>query len=343
MRMALIVLLSISLIFTSCDSDTPRTKGRTILISVASDYTDSNEKVSRLETTPNDQAALVGQVVELAKQDVEVYVFRVDNGSRYTIGPENAQDAFEFGKLEKIEDRNNKLNPETKRIRMKLDESRITMHPEWRMSDVVKTIKSLDAKKGDLIIFHYSGHGYSDGSLVSFISDTNEDRIGVNNIIDVLCSYNKDAIKLMLIDSCFSGNYVKDSLLASTKNIVKVGDTELYEGPSLSKSLKGAMEVALGKDSYGTPNLFVIAAATAGQEAYDKINNGELNQENYGAFTFYLLRALMFDTSATMPAQCSREITFSSLYESIWTSFPSSIKREQLPVATLSPMDVVLF
>ena len=338
----LIVLLSLTLLF-SCDGNISSGKGRTILISVASDYTDSDQNTPRLGNTPNDQAAIVGQISELAKGNIEVYVFRVDNGRRYAISPDSfSKEIFEYGKLADIEDRKNGLSlARTKRILV--NEENVQYFPRWTFSDVLKTIERLNAGKDDLIIFHYSGHGASDGSLLSYSNDKTSDIVGTNNIINTLCAYNKEAVKVMLIDSCFSGTYIKDTILSSTNKLEIEGKKDIYKGSSIIEALIGSFEVALGKDTYGTPNLFVLSASTNRQESFDGINNGDENQQYYGAFSFYLLRALGFDTSGSKPAYTSKEITFANLYHEIWTSFPLSTKKEQTPLATPTPLDVVLF
>ncbi len=335
----LLAIISISLL-CSCESDI-ETKGRTIVVSVASDYTDTN--ATTLNNPPNDQAALIGQIAALAKGDVEIHTFRVENGNRYYFPPEIAENAFVFGEVKAAPIGNNKS---TKRIQLKEEmKDKKDIKEDWNLNNVLKFIQKLDAGKDDLIIFHYSGHGDTDGSLVTVVDEnyTLVDKVGTNNIIQTLSAYNPEAVKVMLIDACYSGNYIKDGVLASADKIEIEDRKEIYTGTSIKDTLEGSLSIAFGKDSYGTPNLYVLAAASKNQEAADYLDNGERNQEYYGAFSFYLLRALGFDTAGTKPVESTKEITLYSLYEDIWNSFPSSKKEEQTPRVTLSPIDVVLF
>ena len=338
-----IILLTLFVIFAliSCSNNTPTT-GRTIVISVASDYKDTD--ANTLDNPPNDQAAILGQLYTLAKGDIEMYIFRIADGKRYYIPPNaisNITDVFTYGEINSSGriDYNSEF------------ELSNYYNPSWTLSTVMGVIENLNAGENDLIIFHYSGHGNDEtGELVTTYeydsateTVTNTDMLGVNNVIATMCNYNTDAIKVMFLDSCYSGNFIKDGILSSTDRLVKKYKKDIYKGSSLLESLIGSFEVAFGSDSYGTPGLYVLAASTDSQTAQDKLNMGESNQEYYGAFTFYLLRALGFDTSATMPAYTSNEITFCSLYDYIWQAFPSSTKKNQTPQVTLSPMDVVLF
>lgn len=334
MKKTIILLIFLIVITTiSCDNQI-KTNGRVIFISVVSDYT--NTEVNKLPNTPNDQAALAGQIEKLAKNNVEMYLFRVENGKTfYAANIPSVDDLFSY-EIETV----NTGNMTAKRIKSLFNENH---EKYWSFTNVIDTIENLNAGKDDLIIFHYSGHGMEDGTLALDLKDQNKNQLGVNNLLYSLCNYNKDAIKLMLIDSCYSGNYIKPTILSSIDKIEVKDSKGYYSGSSIGESISNSLEVALGNDTYGTPRVYIMAAASKGQESFDSLNNGEKNQNLYGAFTFYLLQALGFDTANTVPTRSNKEITFYSLYSDIWKAFPSSSKKNQTPRASLSPIDIVLF
>lgn len=334
MRRLLILLSALMLILISCDGTIKRS-GRTILVSVVSDYTDSD--IVDLRNPPNDQAALAGQIYALTDGNVELHLFRVENGKRYTA--ENVDDIntlFEYSTL--IDRKIHNGKEIVKRIKPNLDNWDSSV--PFDLQSVAATIEALDAGKNDLIIFQYSGHGVKDGTLI--LDENDSDMWGDANLIELMTGYNKDAKKVVILDSCFSGKHIKDGILSSNIDFKEVGSSEYYEGDSFFKSVAGSWDVLCGKDSYGTSNTYILAAASSEQLASDFFS-GEVNQELFGAFSYYLFKALGFDFGELKPQNVNKEITFYSLYKEIWDNFPSSKKKEQTPLSTLSPFDLILF
>lgn len=339
MSKLIILLISMFMVFTSCDNSIAR-NGRTILISVVSDYTDGTiaygNDIPDLGNPPNDQAAIAGQIHELTNGNVELYLYRVENGERYTA--EKVDDISTLFEYSTTVERTINNNKKVTRLKANLDNWDKTV--PFSFQTIAATIQSLNAEENDLIIFHYSGHGLEDGTLL--LGGDDYDQWGDVNLVNMMTNYNKKAKKVVLLDSCFSGAHIKDGILASSKDFKVAGKAENYVGDSFFKAIAGSWDAISGKDTYGTPNTYIMAAASDGQEAFDSFS-GERNQELFGAFSFYLIRALGFDNAELKPQAIDSRISFYSLYKSIWDSFPSRNKKEQTPMATLSPFDLVLF
>ena len=330
------ILLLLPLLLISCNDEI--STGRTILISVASDYMDT--KVNKLANPLNDQAAIVGQIDALTKGDVELYLFRAEEGTRYVSHSVPGADyLFKYGEENLVE---NPAKPNRKKIKM--NKANWNSLVGFDFQTVADTIKGLNAGKNDLIIFHYSGHGVVDGTLKLSLENGPEDWMGDVNLIELMTSYNKDAKKVVILDSCFSGSFIKDGILSSSNNFVTVGSTEQYKNESFFKALAGCFKSINGKDTYGTPNVYIIAAATKIQTANDySLYSADRNHEDFGLLTFHVIKALGFDSYSMRPAETSKRITFYSLFKEVWDTMPKNDKKSFTPQATLSPLDIVLF
>ena len=274
-------------------------QGKVIFVSAALDYMNSN--VGYLKNPPSDQKALASELQTLAEASGEIYekyLFLEENGVRTMNGYER----------------------------------------KWNQDDIISTLLNLDTVSGDLIIFHYSGHGDSSGALVPDI-DTSS-RLKPEDLLDILKLI--DGKKCLFIDSCYSGSFIEDS--SKLENGEKFDEDGNLIADGFASSLIAAIENAFKGEAENT-EIWALTAATDKQLSFDSWDNGMANQDKYGAFTYYLLEALGYDTEkheAAIPVRRGN-VTFYSLYSEIRKTMPVSLRREATPQATLNPLDLVLF
>lgn len=199
---------------------------------------------------------------------------------------------------------------------------------------VIEQIESLsDAMdEQDILIISYSGHGDVDGSLVLYrssgvILDTDEEPfadslLSVRELYESLESC-KGSV-LLLIDSCYAGNFVQESetsysLIERNAYLQEVYDQYFTEG------------------SYTRP-VFVLAATT--------YNNTAGETSSHGYFTQALLEGLGWDeeTQALSPPN---KITVDYLYQYVYYHQGIALKGEdtstyQHPTITGGPLDLIL-
>ena len=274
-------------------------QGKVIFVSAALGYMNSN--VGYLKNPPSDQKALASELQTLAEASGEIYeeyLFLEENGVRTMNGYER----------------------------------------KWNQDDIISTLLNLDTVSGDLIIFHYSGHGDSSGALVPDI-DTSS-RLKPEDLLDTLKLI--DGKKCLFIDSCYSGSFIEDS--SKLENGEKFDEDGNLIADGFASSLIAAIENAFKGEAENT-EIWALTAATDKQLSFDSWDNGMANQDKYGAFTYYLLEALGYDTEkdeAAIPVRRGN-VTFYSLYSEIRKTMPVSLRREATPQATLNPLDLVLF
>ena len=274
-------------------------QGKVIFVSAALDYMNSN--VGYLKNPPSDQKALASELQTLAEASGEIYeeyLFLEENGVRTMNGYER----------------------------------------KWNQDDIISTLLNLDTVSGDLIIFHYSGHGDSSGALVPDI-DTSS-RLKPEDLLDTLKLI--DGKKCLFIDSCYSGSFIENS--SKLENGEKFDEDGNLIADGFASSLIAAIENAFKGEAENT-EIWALTAATDKQLSFDSWDNGMANQDKYGAFTYYLLEALGYDPErdeAAIPVRRGN-LTFYSLYSEIRKTMPVSLRREATPQATLNPLDLVLF
>lgn len=179
----------------------------------------------------------------------------------------------------------------------------------------------------DLTLFSYSGHGLLGGSLVLAPSSLEEPIIlenghvreevilSVDELLDALSSL--PGKKLLILDSCYSGSFVKEG----------ISSVSLIEQASF---LREALEVYFSAELYD-PSLFVIAATTAGNTSKEP----KFAAHKHGYFSLALLDGLGWDheklqVEKTPPAMKNRSLTVDSLYAYI-------LNNQNFPLTGLFP------
>lgn len=209
---------------------------------------------------------------------------------------------------------------------------------KWNHDDIITLLYSIDTLSTDLIIFHYSGHGDDKGNLVTDI-DT-EYRLSPDLLLETMENIN--GRKCLFLDSCYSGTFIYDSNGMDEGEIFSNGiltsDNLLNAiGPSFVQAISGKTEQER--------SIWVLSAATAEQSSFDKWNGGEERQENFGAFTYYLAKALGYDMANDTPSLPGKggRITFYSLYQEIREEMDRELWIRATPQKTLSEYDLELF
>ncbi len=340
--MITVLLLSLLLLlFPSCSPDNSLLEREIYLISVADDFYGK----SHLENVISDQASLISQISTL--DNVHVYSFTAQDGLRYTSMPtaDNPNKTPSFKPFDKNKTELSSPSKASFKEFLYVPSAGETA-VDWDMDDVIECIRSLESAEDDLIIFTYSGHGEEGtGALI-----TNADRTTtVINDDDETTKYqyvttNKEIIlealdsipgnKILFLDSCYSGNFIKGNTLTTMDKFTN--DEDRYIGDDYIEALKNS---SLEKSYITYPNMWIMTASGRNQTAWDSLS-GEPFQKHYGAFTYYLLKALGFDMENNISRQESSSLTFYSIYSYIRENFPELELSDQTPRSSLRRLDI---
>ncbi len=285
--------------------DNPVKGGKTVLVSVALDYREEESIANALKNTINDQKGITSEIYLLTSLTNDEYEEHIFTHSNGVMTINGKKEA-------------------------------------WDKDILLSTIESLDTTSNDLIIFHYSGHGTNNGNLV--LSYTADGMVTIDPD-ELLSAFMKiEGKKCIFLDSCYSGVFVEDNgILTNGESFNAAGTTLVTEG--FFSSLYPALKMALTSFWSGNDGIWVMSAASSGQLSMDSGISGLVNQENYGAFTYYLLSAMGYDMEEDAPGVDSKsdDITFLSLYNDIKSRMSQSEWEAQTPQITLTPLDLVLF
>ena len=292
--MRILSAMILLLLFPSCAGDIPRTD--VIFISIASSY-GTEGSLNYLENPPGDQRALSEQLTYISsrkKIPFKEYLFLEDNGRMSISGDERP----------------------------------------WGRQEILSLLENLESEDNDLIIFHYSGHGDSNGSMIM----PDGTRLNPDDLLYRL--RRARGMKCAFIDSCYSGRYVNGGSTLVNGEI-------FYEGQLVSESFANALIPSLklfftvSEPSHW--NTWVLSAATSSQLSYDSWDEGLDRQIEFGAFTYYLLKAFGYRMDTGTPALPEGRLTFSTIYDTIKSTRSETLWRRATPQATLTPVDLVLF
>ena len=208
---------------------------------------------------------------------------------------------------------------------------------KWNHDDVLTLLSSIDTVSSDLIIFHYSGHGDESGALVTDIDTSN--RLTPEKLLTAISG--ADGRKCLFLDSCYSGTFIAESGYMHSGELFEDGNL-VSDNPvnAILPSISLLFHPAEGND-----DIWILAAATDIQSSFDSWDSGEPMQENFGAFSYYLARALGYDMENDTPTVPGRggKITFYGLYQEIKESMPNDLRREATVQITRTHFDPVLF
>ena len=331
--LSIIIASSVAIILTSCDADIAA-KRQIYLISVTSDYRDQTSAV--LNTTNHDQYGLVRQILTL-DDTASATLFLSFSGYRYILS--NTKSSYILPDEENI-------------TKTALDVLPHRMQ-NWNSRDVLNAIEEITEKAGenDLIIFQYSGHGAEKTGemILSFEAQGNAvtitDSISSSEILNAFSA--SKALTLLIMDSCYSGSYIKENVIADGNVFKNDNNKEYLTSVDYFEGIGRAFSILRSSEKRMNPNIYVLSASSEEQTSWDCDPNiykiGTKSYEKFGGFTFYLLKALGYDPIEDEPHIKGSRITLYSLYEDIWNSMKGYHKSEATPLVTLSPLDIILF
>lgn len=298
----IVYILFLLTLFTGCEFTYPQTKAEINLISIALDY-EGTDNVNSLKWTLNDQKAVINQFKILANKfnyNFSSKKFTAKNGNFYI---------------------NDILKPTINNFKPEIENEMIDL-------------KNLSSNN-TITIFYYSGHGaFRNLDTFSFLGDDSYNgailvgnTINSNNLITPSELYNMiedfDGKKLIILDSCYSGNIVQD-----TENML-----------SFEELFASGLTALFDKKQIDNKNIWYITAATDNKPSY------EIDNISHGLFTYYFLEALGYDNYNDMAKDTSsllvdNAITLNEIYSYLDERVDKKYQRTQKGASIL---DLVLF
>lgn len=334
MKTVILILSLVLLIFPSCTPDTTLLERDIYIISVADDF--QNSSFNPLKTAVSDQASLISQFQTFDR--VHIYSFISQHGKRYISIPTetNPEKTPSF----RAADKNCNLlsSPSDEKFdHFEYIPSAAETTVDWTMDTVLEEVRKLHTGEDDIIIFTYSGHGdEKSGALITNASGTTYRTTNREMIIEAFTSLSGN--KIFFLDSCYSGNFIAETTLNTTDTFTS--DEDRYEGEDY---IRGILKSSIIRTDDTQPSLWIMASAGREQKASDSNDSGDSPfQSHYGAFTYYLLKALGFNMDRNESERKSSSLTFYSIYDYIMSSFPSSELTIQTPRTSLKRLDIRL-
>lgn len=303
MKKLIILILPILILLSSCELMLPnnKTDRNVYLVSLALEYYSSN----KLYGTLNDQKGI--------HEEVE---FLCNNNSyplNYTLITQEA----------------NKIKVNNNNVEKKEYDYIIGTHSTIIKDTLLNTLKTYASKMddNDLLLFHYSGHGYDDGNLVYDIIYKSYMKLDLYFItIDEIYNAIKDSkgIKFLIIDSCFSGN-LYDQLTSEKDNN---SFNNIFENPSVNN------------------NIFILSGARSDEKSYEWPNKDDysdgITYPILGDMTRLFLRRLGYDDIKMKPGSTGKKVYFSEVVTYIQkniASLPCYVPPELLNKTIYSGMN----
>lgn len=327
--MLLTLLFSlVLLLFPSCSPDSIVSKRDIYLVTVADDFYSSSSTRNTLKTVVTDQAALISQISTLS-DNVHIYAFTSQKGKRYY----STHPLFE-----PVDSSEKKVDADSPSFdHFNYVEKSAESTADWTMKTVLDTVGTIVTTSDDLIIFTYSGHGENETG--DFITNANHDPYVTTDkhaVFDVFAKL--PGKKVFFLDSCYSGNFINSSSF-TTKDTFSTNEDK-YTGEDTLTAVKTS---TLEKKAETQKNFWIMTAAGKNQAASDSLSAGDSPvQSHYGAFTYYLLKALGYDMDRNEAKKSSSPLTFYSVYSYIRSAFPSSEIDIQTPRVSLKRLDIRL-
>ncbi len=199
MRKALIILTAL-IALTSCQLETVDKDYRVHFVSVACNYV-GLEHINELEGTLNDQRLFNEQLAYLGRQSG--VTFTSELLSQGSVDADTGRDDL----LEEGAFRTS-LSTDGSVTRRSVDTGHFTEELEAIIKEAASSLG-----EGDVLIFHYSGHGMDDGGQLALPdTDSTEElkiqALELETLRAMLESVQCD--RLVILDSCFSGNIIRD-------------------------------------------------------------------------------------------------------------------------------------
>ena len=303
MKRLLLILTLVCLLFTftSCELFYGETKRDIYLLSVGLSY-DGIDNVRKLKGTLPDQKGIREELKVLTEKD----------GST-------------FHEIALIEDK------KTITYETNMSFTLPSTDEKEMKTNIVSAITYMSekVKENDIFIFYYAGHGNKKGELIFYAtSGATDNSLTVNEEWQFtptqllsLISNNIKGNKLLILDSCYSGNFIEDEVKESSFASAYRDIIKSYEKRS--------------------ENLWIMAAAQKYQKSWE--------ENKHGLFTAALLNSLGYDTTTNTPSSAySGVVSFLELSKDIliklgWHLDYGIYDLTQYPLYTSTHKDLVLF
>lgn len=331
----LFFLIIFTSLFISCELVYDQTPGRIVLIGVGLDY---DGTIRSLDNPPNDIREISYAFSHLAKQSNNEFIY-IPMIQQKGIGVIPDFNYPNSGNLEKLFNdieansiiRANVYNGE-------FDET-YSLISSYDTFGVRFDNFTLDLKKGDIVVFYYSGHGDENdqGALRVPIEKDTTDRtsIALSTITNWVSSLNSKS--LIVLDSCGSGALVPESDVTVNTATTTFNDTF----PTLRNNF-----YSYNDGESGNNDLFLMASTLDKKLSWDtsQVSNAAHLNSN---FSYYFLKSLGYENNSDMeignmnnriPSKKNGLITIDSIYEFI----DGRIKRQQ-PLVVGERKNLVLF
>ncbi len=173
------------------------------------------------------------------------------------------------------------------------------------------------AKEQDISLFYYSGHGFSTkdeskrGALLGRDGNTYVTADRLRKALDAV-----PGRKIVLVDACFSGNFLTDSSETAGTKSSETAETGIAGASSINCSADYFMSSFLSafrKKSRGLTgtDYFVLTSASAAELSYEEVVDGQ----SFGLFTRFLLQGCGYQAES-IPADVNGNgsLTLQELY-----------------------------
>lgn len=324
----IIILFLILTLLSSC-SPSQALEDRTIyLVSVADDFYGYRGDSNKLNNPINDQASLIAQFNTM--ENVEVLCFTSQNGKRYFSSspifiPMDSED-------NELEDPSS-LSFDHFSYKKRDGETELN----WDMNTVLEKVGEVESTSQDLIIFTYSGHGEDQtGAFITNATTTGYKTMDKDSIIDRFQSI--AGKKVFFIDSCYSGVFIPSSPFSST-DVFENGEERWQE----TDIAKASIDSIRNKNKSSLIDFWILSSCAKGQKASDSLNTMDSPyQLKYGAFTYFLLQALGFNTDRNCAQTLTSSLSFFEIYDYIRSCFPDYECQIQTPQALTKRVDILI-
>ena len=325
MKRLLLILTLVCLLFTltSCELFYGETKRDIYLLSVGLSYDIEDDKNSQQNTSPNQNEENLLNPLAGTLPD--------QKGIREELKVLTEKDGSTFHEIALIED-NKTITFETN-MSFTLPSSDEKEMKKNIVSAI--TYMSEKVKENDIFIFYYAGHGNKNGALLFYVTknkNTNEGTRSISSTIKEewqfppnqlisLISNNIKGNKLLILDSCYSGNFIEDEVKESSFASAYRDIMKSYEKRS--------------------KNLWIMAAAQKYQKSWE--------ENKHGLFTAALLNSLGYDTTTNTPSSAyTGVVSFLELSKDILIKLGGHLDYgnyifTQYPLYTSTHKDLVLF
>ena len=322
----LVLFLTLLVSLTSCEyfiSPGIQVEPKLYMVAIGVGY-ERHGTINELKFTKNDLEDLTGQIRNLVDGKMEYEILRFSDCS------DNEDEAFV---LKRETSQHNGIET--------LKYGKEDFCNPYAFFDTLAEAFTTMPEKDDIIIFYYAGHGDEEtGNLVYYYDSLSKDyqTISQRELFDSFLS-RWQARRLVILDSCFSGNFIEEGDLASTL-FYSGKDSELTF--NLSSSLSSSF-ASLSLGNKAKPDVFVISGSGYVQSTYENVAGIE-----HGIFTYALLKYLDYDEEMDEASFTTkfegRTISVKDLYDGLIKNFPfKEFYRISTPNTTPSKLDLTVF